>query len=68
MDFLISQDLLNLIVVWLQILGAPIAVSVFVYGKFREIRDREAGTYAALSDKYEAYLANLPRTFGFAGF
>ncbi|MCB1611957.1 MAG: hypothetical protein R3F18_13790 [Lysobacterales bacterium] len=56
MDFLISQDLLNLIVVWLQILGAPIAVSVFVYGKFREIRDREAGTYAALSDKYEAYL------------
>lgn len=55
-DSILSRDSLEIAIFLIQLIGVPIGIAVFVYGKLREIRDRENGTYSTLGDKYESYL------------
>ena len=57
MDWIPNQALLEYLSYCIQVIGVPVGVTVFVYGKYREIKDRENGTYATLGDAYKAYLA-----------
>ncbi len=53
---ILSKELIELLILWIQLLGVPVGIGVFVYGKFREIKDRESRTYSTLGDCYDAYL------------